>query len=402
MKKISKLLVLLLLIMPLTVMADMGAPYIEPYDLIVTDSNGVDYYSDYQLTNVKGHIDKDTVITIDYEDTNMYMIKVDGQSGYLKSLDGLKSIKESVKPEEISGDAVVKYDTKQKALVYAKDGVDVQTGPGEGYDKVTTIKKGTEIEYEYSMGKGSQTTYLYVETSEGNGWVSLSDSKVLTTTDEEFIFRVDVETECGTIPANTILKSVYESNMWSRSNLFTYKGCNTLQKTFRSSDILQLIGGKYTANALLTIYSKADTSSEVLGTIPSGETFINMASYSEEGGEMFTNGFFYVEYNNVKGWAALSNGDFTFVEKVTLESQATVVEEPKKEEPKEEPKKEVKKDDPKKTEGKSSLSGETIVIISVVGGVALALGAVAIIVLVNKNKKKKKVEQTTEVENKTE
>ena len=48
MKNIKKILIIMLLLVPCFVKADMSAPTIRPLEIVVVKPNGVDYYSDYQ------------------------------------------------------------------------------------------------------------------------------------------------------------------------------------------------------------------------------------------------------------------------------------------------------------------------------------------------------------------
>ena len=65
MKKILKLLLLTILFIPYIVKADMGAPILKPYDMVVTNQNGIDYYGyeNSQLV-IKGHLNTRWIIII--------------------------------------------------------------------------------------------------------------------------------------------------------------------------------------------------------------------------------------------------------------------------------------------------------------------------------------------------
>ena len=391
MKKILSVLVLLLLLIPFSVRADMGAPDVKSYDLQVTNPDGVNYYTDNTCSEVKGHLDKDATVTVVYESSEFFNIKIgDSETGFLKSIDGLSLLKDSLSPEEALGQGVEKLDTKQKAIVYADDGVDILSGPALAYKKSGHLKKGTEVEYEYYAGH--EPVYIYVETKEGNGWLNILEKKVLLEYTEEYIIKNDIDTTCGTIPANTALKAKYKTDQWSHSALFTYNGCEVMLGIFRDPTTLLIRGGKYSSSTEQTIHKTADQSSEVVGTIPASTEFIGMASYFEyEGADT---GLLYVEYNDVKGWITYDQQIVSYLGEAEIKSQVTDVVEPKKEEPKKEEKKETKKS--------SGLSGDTIVLISVIGGASVALAAIVTIVLVNKKKKNKKEEPVTETEEKKE
>lgn len=391
MKKFLKIFVLLLLVVPFAVKADMGAPEIKSYDVVVTNPDGVDYYLDRAKTQT-AHLEKDEVVTVDFEmvgseSSEFDIKKSDGTKGYLDSLDGLIAVKEEINPEEYLEQGISKLESPKKAIVYAEGGVDIQAGPATGYKVLGHLKKGTELEYQYISGReDNDTTYIYVETKEATGWINILNSNVLIGSTYEYIFKSDVETTCGTIPMNTVLKPKYRTDTWSHKALFKYNDCEVLLGVFRDKNILPIYGSKNISYIDVDIHKTADLQSEVIGTIPANAEYIGIANYSEyEGAEDLLS---YVEYNGVKGWVYYeSRNDFKYIEEYQLESQVT--EEPTKEEPKnEDPKKEEPtKDDPKKSS--SFFSGENFVIICVVAGVALALAAVVTIVLVNKKKKNK-------------
>ena len=171
MKRIKKLFVLLLLVIPFGVNADMGAPEIKPYDMVVTNPDGVDYYDSINLSTVSGHLDKDTVITIDYENDNSYSFSYNDTHGYLKDVDNLVLVKDTFDPEKETLPESYKLAKKEKAIVYADEGIDIQTGPAKIYKKVGHLKKGTVVEYKYI----ATSTYIYVETNNGKGWIRILD-----------------------------------------------------------------------------------------------------------------------------------------------------------------------------------------------------------------------------------
>ena len=87
MKKFLKLFVLLLLVIPFSVYADMGAPEIKPYEVIVTNPNGIDYYDNINDLNVKGHLNYNDKVTIEYESSTSVQISMGESYYYLKSVD---------------------------------------------------------------------------------------------------------------------------------------------------------------------------------------------------------------------------------------------------------------------------------------------------------------------------
>ena len=379
MKKFLKLFVLLILVIPFSVYADMGAPEIKPYEVIVTNPNGIDYYDNINDLNVKGHLNYNDKVTIEYESRNSVQISIGESYYYLKSVDGLVAVKDNVTPEEL-GTEVNKLDSKKKALVYKTGGVDILAGPGLGYKKVGHLDKGTVVEYGYDTGYS--TVFIYVETSEGNGWLSALESSVLLEDESMYIFSEDYKDTCGTIPKNTIIKSNYKTDQWSQSTLFKYEGCEMLIKTFREKNPVKIVPLNGKVNTELKVYSEASTSSNVVGTIPANSSVVSYGmadDFDYYTGEVTTYTY-YVKYNDIKGWifATADEAEFSYQDPAENDLEVTYT-----------PKEDATTNEVTVTEDtnkSNKMSANTIVIICVIAGLSLAVIALGIIVLTNKKK----------------
>ena len=382
MKKFLKLFVLLLLVIPFSVYADMGAPEIRPYEVIVTNPNGIDYYDNTTNYNVKGHLNYNDIVTIQYESSYSVQILINGSYYQLKSTDGLVAVKDNVKPDEELGNGVNKLDSKKKALVNKTGGVDILAGPGMGYKKVGHLDKGTIVEYEYDTGYS--TVFIYVETNEGNGWLNVLESSVLLEDGSMYIFSEDYKDTCVTIPKNTILKANYKTDQWSRSTIFKYENCEVTIKTTGAKNPVHIVPFNGKTKAELKIYSEASTSSSVIGTIPANSSIVRygMEDVPEEEFKKYI-GTYYVKYNDIKGWIFASYEEAEFSYENQVENDLEVTYNPKDDTES----KEVTVTET--TEKANKMSTNTIVIICVIVGISLSVIALGIIVLTNKKKKNK-------------
>ena len=404
-KVLSSLLAVLVvafLITPLASHADMGTPAFNSYKMQVTSPSGVEYYlSTPDAEKSAGTLPKDTIVTIDYEGKSdsygiYYSFRSDNNkktSGYLRSLNGLVLLKDSITLEDIKNDdAFGQSETKQKALVYKEGGVDLLKGPAAAYEKIATFEKGTILEFQYYLGgDGDSKSYIYVETEKGKGWVNLLGGEVLIENNVEYIFRKDKTISNDvTIPANTILKPEYRTDEWSKKALFKYNGAEALLNTFRDDVALSLYEAKYTTTKELDIYKTAE-GSEVVGKLPQNAEFVHKASYSEEEYNTDSPEDVYLEYNGIQGWIRLSTpkeiswvnnqvnpgarAENVVTNTVTVgggaiwnqRNEINVVNEV---------------NDPK-----PGMSMETVVLMCSMAGISVALAAVVIILLVNKKTK---------------
>lgn len=395
MKKLLKILLLIVLIIPVIAKADMGAPEIIQYTAIVVKEGGVDYYS-YSEGGLKvgGHLDKDTTVNVQFEsirdgETYLYSCKDDNNCFFVKSTDVLPKEEGLVSPDQ---NPVYKLSEPNEFLVVV-DEVDVREGPSAAYKSLGTLKKGYKGTYKYQL-----SSHIYVEENGLKGWVEMIDKQVLTKSKTKYIAKYNLKTECGTIPENTIVDSPWTTTMWDGVSIISYHGCDTYVNTFKSSALYSLTDDS-TQETFATgkIYETARME-KTLTTVPEGATITLLASYDGVGGPSTR----YVEYNGVKGWfiedkyyddikANLPANEP--IEEKTSDPPVEIPKETPTEQPTETPTEqptettgETKKDDSKESKGLDTL---TIVLMCVIGALAIALAAVITIVLVNKKKKAK-------------
>ena len=395
MKKIIAILVVFISFITINVVhADMSAPEMRAFEVEVTAESGVDYYK--WDGSVAGHLNKGDKVYVIYEYNGTYTLGVDtvkyGMTtkesiGDVNSLEGFAITEEEVKPD-VEDDRIVKYDNAKKALVYATDGVDIYKGPSDAYKKVGHIKKGTELTYKYAI-QDIDITYIYVDYEGTKGWVEILNGKVLIQNETQYIFRIDIDTECGTIPKNSITTPTYRTDKWEHKTQFEYNNCNVLIDSFRDSDILDVYVSTQKVLKDITLYKDADSSSEVVATIPSGTEVTILA-----GGDFIsgTESVRYIKYNDVYGWA-LDGEDYFEWTGSTSEEEKVLTDTIKVEE-----KKPAEK--PEKPSVKKGIDANTLLVLCAFGVGILVITALVIIILINR-KKKAKTEVTATEEVKT-
>jgi len=388
MKNLKRLLILLILCVPCFVKADMGAPMLREFEMVVVNPDGVDY-EPFQYSDVADpHLAKDQVVIVESEYGGKYSILLkeeDGTKtsiGYISSLDGFSIVKEEVDPTKTENDpSIIKYDSKQKAIVYNEKGVNIYQGPSKIYKNIGTIKKGTKLEYQYAIDGEGGITYIYVDYNGKKGWVDILEKNVLIENEVQYIFRIDVDTECGVIPKNTIIKPEYKTDRWSKSALFNYNKCSSMLYVFKSDEILPLYNGKAKSKVDIAVYEDPDKTN-LITTIPANTEFIYYTGTDATFGSLDIQ---YVEYDGKKGWSFAALDDFE-ITKIEYNDYAKL---DNKKEVKKEKTKATKKET-KKSDKILNIDSKEFVIICASAGIILSLTAIVIIVLVNKKKKAKK------------
>ena len=402
MKFIKKLLVLLIICVPCFVKADMGAPMLREFEIVVVNPNGVDY-EPYQFSDVSDpHLAKDQVVVVDSEYDGKYHISVkenDGSLtsiGYISSLDGFSIVQEVVDPTKTENDkSIIKYDTKQKAIVYNKNGVNIYQGPSKIYKTVGTIEKDVNLEYQYAIDGEGGITFIYVDYKGKKGWVDILNKNVLIQNDIQYIFRVNYETEwCGTIPKNSISKPEYKSDRWSGSTLFEYKGCETLIKTFKSEDVMALYKNPAKSKVEIPVYDDSDKTN-LITTIPANTDFTYYAGSDSQMGTIDTH---YVEYDGKRGWTFVTYDDFEV--NYGIKSKTTDFKDTLNPEKKEVVKKETKKEE-KKSNKILGLDAKEFTVICTAAAIIVSITTMVMVVLVNKKKNNKVKQLKKEEDNDT-
>lgn len=371
-----------------SVYADMSAPEMREFEVIVTNSDGVDYY-DYK-GNVSGHLNKGEKVFVIYEydgkytlgiKTNKYGFESNESIGSVNSLKDFALVETEVDPELKPDDGkITKYNEPQKAIVYASEGVDIFKGPSDVYEKIGHINKDTQLTYQYAI-RDIDITYIYVTYGDVKGWVNILKGKVLIQNDTQYVFRNDVDTKCGIIPKNSVTTPTYRTDAWKHETLFEYNNCKVLIRSFRDSEILDIYAYQQIVNKDITLYKDANSSSEVIGTIPSGSEVTVLA-----GGDFMaeTENVRYIKYNDLVGWSLDSDDTFDSTSNGNPEeNKEPIIDDTIKIEDIEIPENNVEK--PKQRLG---LGLNLFIILCACGVGLLVITAVVVIILVNKLGKK--------------
>ena len=386
MKKLGKLLALSLLCVPFAVKADMGAPDIREYEVIITSDNqikcekweGRNKVSKTVTKGEKGRVygGVDEIYRTFYTSDDYYCdIKT---SDYIP-------VDSEVKP----GDKDVEDRGQDVNIeIMAQNGVDVRKGPDSVYEKVGHIDKGAKLTYRYYATGESGTAFIYVEYNDVKGWINVLDKAVLFDSSNneyksKYITAKRVNTSCGLLERNMIFEEKKTYDRWSGIDILEYNGCE-----FERPDTTDFVymGEVELPSTILNkdtkIYEYADTSSKVLATVGKGVDLNVEAEYYNNNGNSWNLDYLYVIQGGTKGWVKYDNK--LFVEDDSYTTTTTTTESTTTTTVEEETTEAVVSNNNSKS--KIQKTKETI-IISLVVGIALALTAIVIILIVNKKKK---------------
>ena len=409
MKRLLNGLLLVLLLFPVLVKADMAAPGTLPYEAIVSKDGGADYY-DHSIEYTKvGHLDKDTVIVIEaqYERidknlTYLYFCTTDTNNDchYIKSTDIIPKKEGLVSPKT---EHVSKLKEPVEFMV-AVDEVEIREGPSLAYKVVGTLKKGYIGKYSYYYEAD-----IYVEENGMKGWINVLGHTIVSKVTGA-ITATTVSTKCGDIPANTVLTDVWKASNWDQVSLIRYNNCEDFVETTFSSSIflINFTHESSTKDSTTKLYADPDLKN-VITFIPEGEKYTFLACY-----RICYCTPQYVEYNGTRGWL-MSDEEMDKCNKMVAESSSNPAQESQESQktdpvvttpteesttnPFSDPKEDVVGDvapneetqDEDNTTETKKISTRDIIIMCCIGGIALAVVAIVTIVLVNKGKKKVEV-----------
>ena len=371
------------------VKADMGAPMLRPYEMVVTAEDGIDYY-DYQ-GNKMGHLNKGDKFSVSYAYDNKYTILVNNsrvkdneKSFRLSSLEGTMLAVEEITPESImdeknNGVSVEKVTKNNGAIVYAPEGVDIRKGPSDVYDKVGHLDKDTTFNYTYAISGGG-ITHVYAEVDGVKGWIDILKSKVLLENTSRYIASMDLDLECATIPKNTILTPKYVTDAWTGQALLEKDECTKLWYYRKGlKGLLVMYENETTDEKDLTVYEYAFNDGEKVVTIPANTKYKALAwgVYFDETTKKSSD-MRYVNYNGKTGWITTYFDENVTPEEIpeptTTTTTAAVI-------------------TPGYIDNRTPLE---IILPYVISGLVGVLIVLVIIILVNRKKKNKVEEKTSE------
>lgn len=361
MKKLFILILGVLFLIPLSVKADMGPPAIRTYKVTPKSSSGASYY-DYDLKTKKGTIKSGEYVQVIGEK------KSDGKVFAEFSSDdkyGYVDLSEFVR----QGDEVNNDKASYVGKVFAKNGIEIYTGPSYSYDKT-----GKSISYNEDVNVSdfiSDSTWIYVEKGDIKGYADASDGAVGIKLGEKILeistgkeisgaYILDPWTQGYMIPSNNSLVKVDKWNYGYA--LYTENDA----KALKSFDIYKKNEDFNSSNKVTTVPAGADV--KVL--------------YSSYGTPSNT----YISYGDNKGWINCEV-DYDVID-VTYKNTTNYLKADGNDDPTEvdDPTGDVPAPTPNNEEDKK-LTTKQIVLLSIAGGVLVVLTSIVTIILVNKKKK---------------
>ena len=399
MKRILNLILLILLIVPISVKADMGAPEIEPYEAVVNKVEGINYYTnDYDSNLEKSVLKKEGVLEYETKIKIQYEEKINGEiygmfwnedesnsSSYLVKLQDVILLNDSyVINEDNNEDYTYKLDKERVATVLKDDGIIMRKGPASAYSSVgEVIPKGTKLTITHSSG-----VWYYTEYNGVKGWICELYGEIGFYTKENLFVAKDLDITSndsswfgenerplkikGTIPANTLIKEFYVIDGWSWGYYVTYNGISGyIDKESVCYDVdISEDSKEMITKTEKTLYTSADKTSEILiDKIPPNTKIKYKCGI---GHNVYS--WIYIEYNNKIGWIEYDPEDFydEFLEEeiptttTTTTTQKVIIVD----------------------ETKSGMAPLEIIILCIFAAIIIALTHFVLIIFINKKKKK--------------
>ena len=160
MKKIKLMLVLVICLFIHNVKADMGPPSVITYKAMITNKDGAYCYEDGKKTDVI--IPYKTIFEVYYEVDDGYLY-VSTYNCNIKSQD-ISAISHDFDINNKDVEAI----TPVKAIILAKGGLNMRSGPSTFYDKIITIPQYTVVTLKLHAG----TYWYYTEYNGHSGWIT--------------------------------------------------------------------------------------------------------------------------------------------------------------------------------------------------------------------------------------
>lgn len=304
MKKFFKLL--LFLITPLMVNADMGAPVIPAYQAIVNNPDGI-------TVNDKT-LKYGTKVTVNWEE---YFDGLNKTICYIKDFGETKCSnlipvdKEFNFNDALKNERIVKLKYKKTATILNPNGVDIYSGPSIIYKKIGKLSYNTKLTVEYVSGgdSGSDSStitsavWIYINDGTNKGWIygleknlgyepELKEAFLV----EKVTIKDDNNKDLLNIPANTRVKVLYDTDDWSREYYIEYKE----QKGFISKySVAYKVNGIITINNDKELLSYANNEKKgVLEKLASNTTYKFTYAYGDYG----ENWYYVTTPSGKNGW----------------------------------------------------------------------------------------------------
>lgn len=329
MKKI--LLALLILFIPSMVLADSTSPHILGYDAVIINKNGVKYDDGEGIKTIKYN----TSITVTNEwDDEAYACTKSGDSCFTVPIKDIAPLKKEIVPKDLlkkdnMGTTLESH--KETLFVYNKKGIKLKKGPAEAYgtyDKVIPYKEIIHSTYAVHFeGHGGGYTWFYVDEENYKGWISNESDIAYYSTHQMILFEdvklynIDTNEVIDTIPVETVFEEYYSGDKvyLTYKDKFGYIDANKVGSGdyyYRSYGYKNKLGYIFTTKSI----EMKDGNGKAITAIPKGER-IKILYASMEDDEVVDypwhnstsvcmdtkKCFYYVEYNNLKGFVEDKN-----------------------------------------------------------------------------------------------
>ena len=411
MKKIFKILLICMFLIPFAVSADMGAPYIKPIEAVITKKGGItakDYsgktkhFAENEVVLVTGVGNEINIITKsnDYYDVSSSDIKY------------IIPKTSEVKP----GDDGVNKLQKQREFEVVIDEIKVYKGPSIVFPEVGTFKKGTQLTAFYEMETPEALSeWFYIQEESLSGWIQIQGDG-----DNSYpVYEVNAKPLKVLFTSNVTLNGVEENSIykiyyWSNPYLtigpvikinndfldVTNEKVEIISDSKKVTGLFHMTQFNFSLKKDTKLYSDYKLSDEIT-IIPAGTKLSNINLLPDYVfGDENENFIIYVSYNNKLGWIKVNDKG---VENIEIDNDELVSpyidpEGDDGEEDEEQTTELAVVEEPKK--GKKLIDKNTI-IISVVVAVSAAVIAFSSIVLLNKKNKKDTLSEINEELSKT-
>ena len=410
MKRIFKILLVCMLLVPIAVSADMGAPYIKPIEAVITKKGGItakDYsgktkhFDENEVVLVTGVGDEISIIT---KSDNYYDVSSDDIMYIIPKTS-------EVKP----GDEGVNKLQKQREFEVVLDEIKVYKGPSIVFPEVGTFKKGTQLTAFYEMETSEAfSEWFYIQEESLSGWIQIQgynsypvyevNAKPL-----KVLFTSNVTLNGAEIKEKSIYKIYYWSNPYLTigpvikiNNDFvdvTNEKVEIISDSKKVTGLFHMTQFNFSLKKDTKLYSDYKLSDEIT-IIPAGTKLSNINLLPDYVfGDENENFIIYVSYNNKLGWIKVNDKSVEEIEINNDELVSPYIDPEGDEGDDEEQTTELAVNDEPKKE-KKSMDKNTIIIFVVVA-VSAAVIALSSIVLLNKKNKKDTLKDIQEELDKT-
>lgn len=299
---------ILLTLVPSLVKADNVFPSTLSYKAVITNKNGFkcDTYDNKNITIPFGSI---VSINESYYDDGLKLEIIDYEGTGCNNNINLKDIKIYNDEFNINDylnageyNSVSKFDKENDAIILAKNGVKMYTGPSLSYSVITTIPYNKTVKTEYYIDPfDTLVSWISVTYNGKKGWINTTDYEVMYNKTNE---KAIVISKNSGINENTIVSEYYSS---AKKYYVKYNN-----KYILVDKIAKLNNGNITIKNNKKIYESVNSSKEI-DSVSKGTKLQTKFFYSDKDNDCY---YYYVSYKNKNGWIKIAYGEKYDFEKI--------------------------------------------------------------------------------------